>query len=132
MGKNERASNLGNMQVFAENFRYYLEKSGELKKDLAKHVNISPTTFSDWLNCRTYPRMDRIERLAEHWGITMADLVEKHSVENDYYLEKEAKIIAEEFADDPDAYAIYQAIKKLSPTNKEIVLNLINSLNGGK
>ena len=132
MNDNNNGSNLGNMKVFAENFTYYLEQSGELKKDIATIINVSASTITDWVKCRTYPRMDRIEKLADHWGITMADLVEKRSLDNSYFITKEAKATTDELISDPESLAIYQAIKKLSPTNKEIVLNLINSLNGGE
>lgn len=124
-------SNLGNRKVFSENLRYYIGKSGEKKKDVAKKCGISATTISDWLSCRSYPRMDRIEALAKHWGINMSDLVEKRSMDNSYYLTQIAKETANELISDPEALKIYQEIKKLSPANKEIVSNLISSLNGG-
>lgn len=131
MSNNNNDSNLGNMKIFAENFNYYLDKSGNLKKDVAKKIGVSACTISDWVKCRTYPRMDKIEKLADLWGINMSDLVEKRSLENNYFITKEAKETANELINDPESLSIYQAIKKLSPTNKEIVLNLINSLNGG-
>ena len=120
------------MKIFAENFNYYIKQTGETQRDLAKRINVCASTICDWRKCRAYPRMDKIEKLAKHWGITMSDLVEKRSLDSTYYLEKEAKSIAEEFVDDPAAYSIYQSIKKLSPANKVIVLSLINSLNGGE
>lgn len=132
MGRNINESNLGNMQIFAENFKHYLEKSGELRKDVAKAVGSSPGTICDWLNCRTYPRMNKIEKLAEHWGITMADLVEKHDVENTYYRDKYAQIIVEEISSDPKCMDLYQAIRKLSPHNREIVHALVDSLLKGE
>lgn len=131
MGTNNNDTNLANMQVFAENFNYYLGLKTELKKDVAKTIGVSASTICDWVKCRTYPRMDKIERLADHWGITMSDLVEKHSMDNSYYLTKEAKETADELINDPESLKIYQSIRTLSPENKEIVLSLINSLNGG-
>lgn len=128
MGKNNNDSNLGNMQIFSENFKYYLEKNKELKKDIAKAVGTSAGTICDWINCRTYPRMNKIEKLAEHWGITMADLVEKHDVENAYYRDKYAQTMVEEIVEDPKCMEIYQAIKKISPENREIILALVKAL----
>ena len=35
-------------------------------------------TFSDWVNAKTYPRIDKIELMANYFGISKADLVEDH------------------------------------------------------
>lgn len=128
MGTRQNDSNLGNMQIFSENFDYYLKRSGELKKEIAETIDVSASTICDWVKCRTYPRMDKIEKLAEHWGISMSDLVEKRSVENAYHREKYAQLILDEISNDPKAMELYQAIRKLSPKNKEIVKALVDSL----
>lgn len=132
MSNNNNDSNLGNMQIFAENFNYYLEMKDELKKDVAAAIGVSASTICDWVKCRTYPRMDRVENLAKHWEINMSDLVEKRSMDNSYYLKKEAKAMADELINNPESLAIYQSLKKLSPKNKEIVKALINSLMEGE
>lgn len=124
-------SNLGNKIVFSENLKYYLSKSGSLQKDVAAVAKVSQGTITDWLKKRSYPRMDKIQLLAEYFGIEMADLVEKHSLENKYYLQKESKVIAEDLANNPNTLITFQNYQKLSPENREIVNSLINSLAKG-
>lgn len=124
-------SNLGNKVVFSENIRYYLSKSGETQREIAKVARVSEGTVCDWIKRRTYPRMDKIQLMAEHWGIQMSDLVEERSVDNQYYLQKEAKMIAEDLAKTPDVLITFQKFQRLSDTNKAIVMALINSLDGG-
>ena len=119
-------SNFGNKTVFAENFNYYLIKNNERKKDIAKLLGVSSATITDWTKLRTYPRMDKIQMLAEHWGIEMVDLVEKQTICD--VVERQKQKIAAELLDDTDAIVIYEAIKKLSPANREIVKALIKSL----
>ena len=36
-------------------------------------------TFSDWVNAKSYPRIDKIELLANYFDISKADLVEERS-----------------------------------------------------
>jgi transcriptional regulator with XRE-family HTH domain len=124
----KKDSNLGNKTVFSENLRYYLSITGERQRDIARVAGVSEGTVSDWLKRRSYPRMDKIQLLAEHWGIQMSDLVEERSVDNKYYLEKEAKVIAEQLASNPDMLVMFQEFQKLSPANKEIVRAMISSL----
>jgi transcriptional regulator with XRE-family HTH domain len=127
----KKDSNLGNKTVFSENLRYYIAKNNELQKDVAEVVKASEGTISDWLKLRSYPRMDKIQLLAEHWGIQISDLVEERSVDNQYYLQKEAKMIAEDLAASPDVLVMFQKFQKLSAPNKEIIKAMINSLDGG-
>jgi transcriptional regulator with XRE-family HTH domain len=128
-GKND--SNLGNKIVFSENLKYYLSLTGQLQKDIAAVAKVSQGTITDWIQTRSYPRMDKIQLLAEHFGIEMSDLVEKRSVDNQYYLQKEAKMIAEGLAENPDTLIMFQNFQKLSPANREIIKAMINSLAGG-
>lgn len=129
---NKNDSNLGNKIVFSENLNYYLAKSGDKQKDIANVAKVSQGTVSDWLKKRSYPRMDKIQLLAEHWGIEMSDLVEKHSLDNKYYLQKEAKKMTEELTRNTDTLIMLKKYKKLSNEDKAIINALINSLSGGK
>jgi transcriptional regulator with XRE-family HTH domain len=124
-------SNLGNKTVFSENIKYYLSKTGEMQRDIAKAAGVSEATVCDWIKRRTYPRMDKIQLLAEHWEIQISDLVEERSIENQYYLQKESKVIATVLAQNPDTLVMFQNFQKLSPENREIVKAMINSLAKG-
>ena len=129
-GRND--SNLGNKKVFADNLRHYIAKTGILQKDVAKVAGVSQGTITDWLSCRSYPRMDKIQILAEYFDIQMSDLVEERSLDNQYYLQKEAKMIAKDMETNPDILVMFQKFKKLSDANKALVMAMINSLSGGK
>ena len=75
-------SDLGNKQVFATNLKYYLQDKKVSQIEVCQLLDIKPNTFSDWVNAKTYPRIDKIERLANYFGIEKSDLIEKH-IEND-------------------------------------------------
>lgn len=72
-------SALGNKQIMARNLKWYLERSGKSQKDFCRDLEFRETTVSDWLNAKTYPRIDKIERMANYFGIDKADLVEDHT-----------------------------------------------------
>ena len=76
-------SNLGNKEVFAKNLAYYLEKSGRDQKEVAEVVGVAPSTFNEWMKAKKYPRIDKIEMLANYFGILKSDLIEAVS-ENGY------------------------------------------------
>ena len=69
-------SDLGNKEVFSRNLNRYLRLSGKTQKEVAAAVKISSGTFCDWVKGRAYPRMDKIQLLAEYFGVKKSDLVE--------------------------------------------------------
>lgn len=74
-------SDLGNKEVMAKNLSYYVRRSGKTQKELAEIVGVAASTFNDWLKAKKYPRIDKIELLADHFGILKSDLIEDTSDE---------------------------------------------------
>ena len=72
-------SNLGNKKIMAENITYYMDKYNKTRKDMCAALGVKYTTFTDWVKGNSYPRIDKIELMANYFGVTKADLVEDHS-----------------------------------------------------
>ena len=81
--KNTVKEELGSTEVFARNFARYLIASGKSQKEVAVAVGVSPGTVSDWLKGRAHARMDKIQALAECFGINKSDLIEEPRVAKD-------------------------------------------------
>lgn len=45
---------------------------------MCEALGIKYTTFADWVNAKTYPRIDRIEQMANYFGIKKSALLEEH------------------------------------------------------
>lgn len=69
-------SNLGNKEVMAENIKRFLSISGKTRTEICSDLDIPYTTFVDWVKGNTYPRIDKIEQMANYFGVEKADLVE--------------------------------------------------------
>lgn len=76
-------SSLGNKQVMAKNIRYYMEKNGLNATDLALELDFKYSTVLDWLKANTYPRIDKIEMMANYFKIEKSDLVEDKSTKSE-------------------------------------------------
>lgn len=70
---------LGNAEIFARNLKYYTEQSGKLGKDIAAVIGVTASAYSDWMNGKKYPRIDKIEKLANFFHIQKSDLIEDKS-----------------------------------------------------
>lgn len=69
-------TSLGNKTILARNLTYYVERSNRTQKELAEIVGVATSTFNDWMKGKKYPRIDKIEMLANYFGILKSDLIE--------------------------------------------------------
>lgn len=71
-------NSLGNKEVMARNILRYMDINDKDRKTVCADLGISYTTFTDWVKGNTYPRIDKIELLANYFGVSKADLVEEY------------------------------------------------------
>lgn len=69
-------TNLGNKEIFAKNLAYYVERSGKDQRMIAEAIGVAPSTFNEWIKGKKYPRIDKIEMLANYFGILKSSLIE--------------------------------------------------------
>jgi hypothetical protein len=69
-------SNLGNKKTMSNNLKRYLRINKVSRTQLSENLGISYSTISDWVNGKSYPRIDKIEMMANYFGINKSDLVE--------------------------------------------------------
>ncbi len=74
-------TSIGNKEIFAKNLRYYRERSDKSQKELSDLLNVSTSTFNNWETAKRYPRIDKIEMLADYFGILKSDLIEDKMTE---------------------------------------------------
>ena len=70
-------SDLGNKAIMAENIKYYMDLNNKSRNDMCEALGFKYSTFTDWVNGKKYPRIDKIEMIANYFGIEKSDLVEK-------------------------------------------------------
>lgn len=67
-------------QIMAQNIQKYMDLNCKTRKDVCESIGVSYTTFTDWVKGNTYPRPDKVEKLADYFGIKRSDLVDPPSV----------------------------------------------------
>lgn len=126
-------NNLGNKEIMARNIQHYMDLYEKDRRTVCSDLGISYTTFTDWVKGKTYPRIDKIELLANYFGVTKADLVEEHD-ESDpsdtYYLDPDARDLAEFLHKNPKYKVLFDASRKVKPEDIEFVKQLIDRMGG--
>ena len=103
-----------NKEIFANNLSFYMKQKGVDRNTLCADLDLKYTTVRDWLKGITYPRIGKIELLANYFNINKSDLIENKistAQPSDYLLEK-----------------ITNTARKLNTDNKKIVLRTSEEL----
>ena len=98
---------------------------GKSRKDVADAIGVSYFTFTDWVKGKKYPRMDKVEKLANYFGIKISDLIEKKSIETN---PEEIAELHVEMLMDEDLIEVYEYFKTLDEKKRQIVKDLVRSL----
>lgn len=76
------STQLGNKKIMAKNIQYYMDLYNKTRNDICQDLGIKYTTFTDWIKANTYPRIDKIELMANYFNIEKSDLIEEHNKES--------------------------------------------------
>jgi transcriptional regulator with XRE-family HTH domain len=75
-----------NKLIMAQNIQRYMDQRGITRQQLCDALDIKYTTLRDWLKGITYPRIGKVEAMANYFGCEKSDLIEDKSekpTEND-------------------------------------------------
>ena len=98
------------IDCFIENLAYYsYEKKLTINK-MAELLGVSQSTISMWRTGRAFPRIDVLEKLADYFGITVAELLTDH----DNTTKDEPQTIAAHFDGDEYTDAELDKIKEFA------------------
>ena len=65
-----------NKEVFANNLKNHMISNRKDRKDVANDLGIAYSTLTDWINGKKFPRIEKVEILADYFGISKSDLIE--------------------------------------------------------
>ncbi|NBJ83370.1 XRE family transcriptional regulator [bacterium 1XD42-94] len=81
-------------RIFAKNLNWYLLTFNKTQKEVADAIDVSPQTFNTWCQGIALPRMGKVQRLADYFGIGKTDLIDEKS--SDMLTPKDERDIAKD------------------------------------
>lgn len=121
---------LGNKEIMAKNIKRLMELRGKDRNDVCKDLGFKYTTFTDWINAKTYPRIDKIEMMANYFGVTKADLVEEPAENDSYYINDDAKELAQFLFENPEYKVLFDASRKVKKEDIAFVKQMMDRMRG--
>lgn len=103
-------------RIFSANLERFMEIRAIKQTDIANLLRVSKSTVSSWCNAQKMPRMDKIEILANFFGVLKSDLIE----------EKPTPV--SESGPSAKAQLVYDRLSKLTPENLDIALAQLDVL----
>ena len=113
-----------NKNIFASNLNRLMVSHRKSRKDLSDALGISYFTITAWVNGTKYPRMDKVEMLANYFGVLKSDLIEekeesKQTPPEEPILTEGEKLLLDLFRQIPeDAQKMYLEVLRASLKNQ--------------
>lgn len=105
---------MDNKNIFAENLNYYMDLHQKSRREVSEALDVSYYTFTDWVKGKKYPRMDKVEMLANYFGILKSDLIEEKKPSS----LKDVKLSEGE-------QALIELFRRIPEDKQELVLQMI-------
>ena len=113
---------MNDKEIFASNLQYYMDLNGKTRKDVSTALGISYYTLTDWVKGKKYPRMDKVQMLADYFGIQRSKLIEEY-VEPEEQAAFDAMLLK-----DNDLMGMIKKYLALDDKNKKAVKQMIDNL----
>lgn len=61
-------------EAFPLILKSYMDQFGMNQSDIAKQLKVSKQTVSEWMNGKKFPRVDKMQKLADIFGVLLSDM----------------------------------------------------------
>ena len=124
---------MDNKNIFATNLKRYMALRGKSRKDISEALGISYYTVTDWVKGKKYPRMDKVEMLAQYFGILKSDLIEEKTEEHREMQQKNSTLaeLTVRMRTDKEFSSIVEGIAQLNPEQLASVKQIVDVLRKG-
>lgn len=129
MGWEDEAQDENYRRIFARNLNRFLEINGKNQADIATLLNVSQAAVSNWCKGIKMPRMDKVQALADYFGVNKSDLLEEKdsnglSSSDRRDIAKSLDEMMEQLESGTDSPLMYNG-QELSETSKALLRNAL-------
>ena len=117
-----------NKEIMARNIKRYMDAKGVTNQQLCDALNFKYTTFMDWIKGVTYPRIGKVEAMANYFGCEKSDLIEEKVTEEK---EKDNDILANiivRMRTDEKFSSVVESIYNMDPSKMDAVSQMLETL----
>ena len=109
------------IRIFMNNLKRLMDEKNVTQKELADAIGVSPQAINFWCTGRNLPRMDKIQNLANYFGVTTPDLINEH----DSSLEE---TLQEAFDRRPEMRTLFDAAQDCTKEQIELAISIVEAM----
>lgn len=113
---------------FAEMLKYYLMMNNKTQSDLVNDLGFDKSTVSNWCAGLRVPKVDVIIDIANYLHVNVGDLIEDNRNEDTYYLNDDARDMAQFMYENPEYKVLFDASRKVKKEDIEFVKQMIDRM----
>ena len=110
-------------EIFIKNLRYIMEKKGITQADICRELNIPSATMSNWFTGQRYPRIDKMQQLADMLGVTFSTLTTEHGLQ-DYEDQQRLEALHQ----DPRLGLLFDRTRKMSKADVDFMIQMADRI----
>lgn len=117
-----------------EIFEKLCELKGVTAYRVCKETGLTTATISNWKAGRYTPKADKLQKIADYFGVTLEYLTtgkehENEDIQNNmYYLDEETAQIAQEIFENKELRMLFSAARDSSPEDLKITHEMLMAL----
>lgn len=106
------------------------DQNGLKDADVVRNTGITKSTFSDWKNGRSCPKNDKLQKIADFFGVTLDYLLTGEEKEDNwgYYLNEETAKAAQEIFENKELRMLFDAARDADPEDLKALHNMALAL----
>jgi transcriptional regulator with XRE-family HTH domain len=110
-------------EIFIKNLRYIMEKKGISQADICRSLKIPSATMSNWFTGLRYPRIDKMQQLADMLGVTYSTLTTENGLQ-DYEDQQRLEALHQ----DPRLGLLFDRTRRMSHDDVEFMLQFADRI----
>ena len=111
---------------FAEMLKYYLMINDKTQKDIVDDLGYDKSTVSSWCSGNRVPKIDVIIDIAKYLHVNVGDLIEDNRGSDNYYINDDAREMAQFMFENPEYKVLFDASRKVSKDDINVVKTLLD------
>lgn len=113
-----------------EIFAKLMKAKGCSAYQVSKETGIAQSTLSDWKSGKSVPKADKIQKIADYFGVSADYLMTGEEKEDGpkYYLNEETAAIAQDIFENKELRLLFDAARDADPEDLETVHSMLLAL----
>lgn len=104
------------------------DQKGLKDSDVARGAGVSKSTFSDWKSGRSDPKIDKLSKIADFFGVKVDYFSDDELIDNEYYLNDETAKAAQEIFENKELKALFDVARDADPEDLKALHNMALAL----